>query len=105
MKRLLNVLIMVFLSNLVIAQGGLGDPDPAVKSELIFLTNDVSFPSCHASTIEETEHGLVAGWFGGTSEKNPDVGIWISRHMNGKWSSPVEVANGKQKGRKRYYKR
>ena len=37
---------------------------------------------------------MIAAWFGGTAERNPDVGIWISRFKNGKWSKPVEVANG-----------
>src|SRR5437773_374946 len=66
----------------------------AVKSEFIFET--APFPSCHASTIVETSNGLVAAWFGGTAERNPDVGIWVSRRSNGMWSAPVEVANGVQ---------
>jgi len=102
MKRLLNLLIMVLLSIPTFAQGASEDSDPAIKSEFIYLEEDVSFPSCHASTIEETENGLVAAWFGGTSEKDPDVGIWISRNMNGKWSSPVEVVNGVQNESLRY---
>jgi predicted neuraminidase len=48
----------------------------------------------HSSTIVETKSGLVAAWFGGTKEGNPDVGIWLSRHVGGKWTPPVEVANG-----------
>jgi predicted neuraminidase len=65
-----------------------------VRSEFIYET--APFPSCHASTIAETKHGLVAAWFGGTAEKNPDVGIWVSRLERGKWTAPVEVANGIQ---------
>jgi predicted neuraminidase len=65
-----------------------------LKSEFIFET--APFPSCHASTIEKTKDGLIAGWFGGTAEKNPDVGIWISRYDGGKWTAPLEVANGVQ---------
>jgi predicted neuraminidase len=37
---------------------------------------------------------LVAAWFGGTGERHPDVGIWVSRHEGGTWTAPVEVANG-----------
>ncbi len=66
----------------------------ALKSEFIYET--APFPSCHASTIEDTPGGLVAAWFGGTDEKDPDVGIWVSRHTAGKWTAPVEVANGVQ---------
>jgi predicted neuraminidase len=69
------------------------DPQPGVvKSEFIFET--APFPECHASTIAETKGGLVAAWFGGTKEKNPDVGIWVSRFEQGRWTTPVEVANG-----------
>ncbi|MGH7952282.1 MAG: exo-alpha-sialidase, partial [Limisphaerales bacterium] len=63
-----------------------------MKSEFIFET--APFPSCHASTIAETKSGLVAAWFGGTAERNPDVCIYVSRNENGKWTPPVEVANG-----------
>lgn len=63
-----------------------------VKSEFIF--ESAPFPSCHASTIAETRDGLVAAWFGGTRERNPDVSIWVSRHVHGAWTPPVEVANG-----------
>lgn len=61
-----------------------------------FIYDDAPFPECHASTIEDTPKGLVAAWFGGTEEKNPDVGIWVSRHLNETWTKPVEVANGVQ---------
>jgi predicted neuraminidase len=73
--------------------------DPVVRSE--FLYEKAPFPQCHASTIVETKAGLCAAWFGGTREKHPDVGIWISRHVDHKWTPPVEVANGVD-GEKRY---
>ena len=53
-------------------------PPGLLKSEFIYET--ASFPSCHASTIVEPKGGgLVTAWFGGTHEKHPDVGIWVSR--------------------------
>lgn len=61
-----------------------------------FIYEKASFPECHASSICETPRGLVATWFGGTKEKNPDVGIWVSYHDGGGWSSPKEWANGIQ---------
>ncbi len=69
-----------------------------VKSEFIFQPGEVVFPSCHASTIAETTEGLIAAWFGGTEERNPDVGIWISRFSNGVWSWPEEVITGFRNG-------
>ena len=70
------------------------------KAEFIYET--APYPSCHASTIEETPGGLVGAWFGGKHEKNPDVGIWFSHYANGKWETPVEIANGIQADGKRY---
>jgi predicted neuraminidase len=63
-----------------------------VKSEFIYET--APFPSCHASTIVATKSGLVAAWFGGTAERNPDVCIYVSRNVAGHWTAPAEVANG-----------
>lgn len=68
---------------------------PGVESvELVF--ESAPHPQCHASTIVDTPTGLVAAWFGGTRERDPDVGIWLSRQVDGKWTAPVEVANGIQ---------
>lgn len=76
-------------------------PDPAkpgeggyVRGELIYALEGRLTPQCHASTIVETPSGLVAAWFGGKHERNTDVGIWVSRLVNGAWSRPVEVATG-----------
>lgn len=65
-----------------------------VKDE--FLYTKASFPECHAATIAETPNGLVAAFFGGTKERNPDVEIRVCREVNGKWTAPVSVANGIQ---------
>jgi predicted neuraminidase len=69
-----------------------------VTAEFIYET--APFPQCHASTIEETKDGLVAAWFGGTREKDPDVGIGLSRHDGKKWTEPVEVATGLRDGKR-----
>jgi predicted neuraminidase len=74
---------------------------PILKSEFIYQT--APFPECHASTLAESKGTLVAAWFGGTREKHPDVAIWVSRHVEGKWTVPVEAANGVQEdGRTRH---
>src|SRR5437867_2660719 len=83
------------------AQMPLSAPTIAViQSEFIYET--APFPSCHASTIAETADGLVAAWFGGKHEKNPDVGIWAARRDTKGWTAPVEVANGVQNTQTRF---
>lgn len=71
-----------------------------LKNEFIYET--APFPECHASTIAQTPAGLITAWFGGTREKNPDVEIWTSREVDGKWTTPVSVADGKQADGKRH---
>ncbi len=67
-----------------------------------FIFDKAPFPQSHAPTIVETPKGLVAAWFGGTKERNPDVEIRVSRRVNGKWTTPVSVANGIQNDTLRY---
>ena len=102
MKLLTNLLFAMLVSTGIIAQKPYKGLNAIVKSEYIYHAEDVPFPSCHASTIEETKDGLIASWFGGTAEKDPDVGIWVSRFSDGKWTIPVEVANGVQHKNLRY---
>ena len=71
-----------------------------VTSEFVF--NAAPFASAHASTIVETEDGLVAAWFGGSREGAPDVGIWSSRRERAGWTAPVEIANGADERGTRY---
>ncbi len=66
----------------------------SVKSGFIYPLEGRATAQCHASTIAESAHGLVAAWFGGSREGKPDVGIWVSRHDGGSWGKPVEVADG-----------
>lgn len=73
-----------------------------VSAEQIFPIAEKPTKECHASTIEETPTGLVAAWFAGTREKDPDVGIWVSRKVEGAWTSPMEVVNGVQSSDLRY---
>ncbi len=44
-----------------------------LKSEFIYET--APFPSCHASTLIETDRGILASWFGGSYERHPDVSL------------------------------
>lgn len=61
-----------------------------------FIYDNAPYPSCHASTLAPTRDGIIAAWFGGTRERAPDVGIWVARLVGGKWTVPVEVADGVQ---------
>jgi len=83
---------VVFFAPIFFGCAAVTNQNAVVKSEFIFET--APFPSCHASTIAETKSGLVAAWFGGTAERNPDVCIYVSRNENGKWTAPVAVADG-----------
>jgi len=69
-----------------------------------FLYDTAPFPECHAATIAETPGGLVAAFFGGTKERNPDVCIYVCRKEKGsdRWTAPVNVANGIQNARLRF---
>lgn len=68
-----------------------------------FIYETAPFPQAHASTIAQTTDGtLVAAWFGGTREKNPDVGIWGSRRTEQGWTAPVELADGVESPERRY---
>lgn len=67
-----------------------------------FIYEKASFPQSHSATIVETPKGLVAAFFGGTKERNPDVEIKVSRKVNNKWTPPVSVADGIQSDTFRY---
>lgn len=73
-----------------------------LEGGLIYPLDNKPTPETHASTIVETPSGMVSAFFGGTYERHPDVGIWISRLVDGEWSWPVEVANGIQNDSLRY---
>ena len=66
-----------------------------VKDE--FLYEHTFFPEAHASTIVETKKGdLVAAYFGGTHERDPDVCIYVNIKKKGSntWSTPILAADG-----------
>lgn len=59
--------------------------EKGAKVDFVF-GDDRPFAQCHASTIIDTEDGdLLAAWFAGTEEKDPDVGIFIARYSDGEW--------------------
>jgi predicted neuraminidase len=73
-----------------------------IHQEFIYTQENSPTPECHASTIEETSSGMITAWFGGTEEKDDDVGIWVSRNEGNGWTRPIEVVDGVQSDTLRY---
>lgn len=99
-QQCLVVLTMLTAAPVVRANELVPTPRDAVSPGAVktreFIYENAPFPSCHASTIAETPAGLVCAWFGGSREGDDDVGVWVSRQVDGEWTAPVEVANGVQ---------
>jgi predicted neuraminidase len=99
---LLGLFVSLFIPSLQpAAEAAEGVQSPGVLASE-FIYEQAPFPQCHASTIAETNAGLVAAWFGGTRESAADVGVWFSRQVAGRWLPPVEVANGVQNESQRH---
>ena len=63
------------------------------KKEFIF-ENDRDFESCHASTLVRMEDGnILAAWFGGSWESNPDTAIWAALRTDSGWQRPYVAAD------------
>ncbi len=91
MNRFLSIpiAVMVFAWS-TLAEDRLGE-NAILLEELVYTK--APFPSCHASTIVEVEPRVfLCAFFGGTSEGDNDVGVWLSKRVDNKWSAPKEVA-------------
>jgi predicted neuraminidase len=75
---------------------------PGVVSSTFIYGDDPPTPSCHASTVVEARRGVLAAWFGGTDEGEPDVAIYIARLEAGKWSRPAKAFDGVQADGRRF---
>lgn len=73
-----------------------------LRGGLLYPLDNKPTPQCHASTLVETPDGLVVAFFAGTYEGHSDVGIRVSRLVDGKWTWPEEVAHGVQNDTLRY---
>jgi alpha-L-fucosidase len=104
MKILHNLSLVVMLAILASAYVQGASPAKITAKVLAseFIYESAPFPSCHASTLVETKEGLLAAWFGGTHENNPDVCIYTAACIKGKWSTPALAADGIESGTKRY---
>ncbi|MFT6179913.1 MAG: putative neuraminidase [Akkermansiaceae bacterium] len=110
MKRIMRATLLTLVSLMVgpafadfkippVANVGEGS---LIEARQIFGIAKKPTKECHASTIVETPSGLVAAWFAGTHERHEDVGVWVSRQVDGSWTAPTEVVNGVQSQNKRY---
>lgn len=89
MKTTYLCLIAIIVSTACWAQQNAG----ALGSRDFIFGDDHPFKECHASTLVRLGNGdFLVAWFGGTREKDPDVGIWLSKGKPGKWSAPQQVA-------------
>ena len=90
----MNLLNKLSCAALVVSSMAIAQGKP--EEEFIFQPGSTSFPESHASSIVALKNGeLMAAWFGGTHERAPDVAIWGSRRVNGKWTAPVELEREK----------
>ena len=102
--RKFNLILIMFSITIVSCKDSIKNESHGsiMLEEFVYQIEDAKTPQCHASTIAESGGILVSAWFGGTEEKNDDVGIWVSRKVDGKWSTPIEVVNGIQEDGSRY---
>jgi len=83
------VLFLFCMSTVCLSQEKTG---ALVARDFIF-GDERPFQECHASTLIRLDDGnFLIAWFGGTREKNPDVGIWLSKGKPGNWSPPQQIA-------------
>src|SRR5438046_1985789 len=68
--------------------------DPCIiRSANVYET--APFPSCHASTLVQTEAGtILVAFFGGTGEGKPDVCVWLAEFDGNTWTAPRKVSDG-----------
>src|SRR5712691_3040939 len=99
---LMVVLVFGIIAMSVAGLSALSQSATRDVADFEFVFETAPFASAHASTIVETREGLVTAWFAGTREGAADVGIWLSRHLTGKWTHPIEVATGRQPDGGRY---
>jgi predicted neuraminidase len=81
------------------------DPPDSLQCSVLdscFIFVKAPFPSCHASTLVETNSGLLAAWFGGSHEKDPDVCIYTALFADEQWGPPKLTADGIISDKRRY---
>ena len=72
MKKIILLLAFVSAFGLQHANSQLPTWQTGIKTDE-FIFEKAPFPESHAATVAETPKGIIAAWFGGTKERNPDV--------------------------------
>lgn len=63
-----------------------------LKKEFIWDDPSSLYKACHVSTCVKNDNGdLLVAHFGGTKEGALDLGIWLSRRIDGKWQKPKRI--------------
>jgi predicted neuraminidase len=87
------VIAMALLSIVCIALTRDRSPEIVKLTSSHILGPKRPFAQGHASTLVKAGgNTYLVAWFGGTHEKHPDVGIWLSRGDGKQWSEPIEIA-------------
>ncbi len=63
----------------------------AIREEI--FGDEREFDSPHAPTVVEVGDVVIAAWFGGRFEKDPDTAIWTARRIDGVWEKPVRTVD------------
>ena len=100
MRKIVTAICICFLAFVIISCNTGSNNKTNVKSDEgnlpvkdFLFGDDRPFLQCHASTIIHLDaNRFMVAWFGGTAEKNNDVGIWLTIGKPGHWSTPLQVA-------------
>ncbi|MFZ4261561.1 sialidase family protein [Sphingobacterium sp. HJSM2_6] len=94
MKRIIFPSAIFFLLLLGISCKTATKKEPIAIADSSFVLPDVRpFAQAHASTLTYLNNGdYLIAWFGGTKEKDDDVGIWLTQGNSKHWSAPIEIA-------------
>ncbi|MDD3266254.1 MAG: exo-alpha-sialidase, partial [Burkholderiales bacterium] len=64
--------------------------------ESFIIPQEANIPAAHSSSFTNLPNGdIIAFWFAGTKEGNPDVRIWSAKFHEHKWSNPVPIVDSK----------
>lgn len=67
-----------------------------VSFESFIIPQGRNVPAAHSSSFTNLPNGdIIAFWFAGTKEGNPDVRIWSSTFHNHQWGTPRPIVDSK----------